>query len=273
MFIVIPTYMREDRQKCWNALPDDIKPMVTLATHSGRAEELRHLNPGAKVMDLGTTDGIADVRQKLLLAAPDDKVLIMDDSCVFKRRNQEMKLVAMTSEDFRDMFRMVEEQLENYSMVGISDQAGNNRVTEDIKEIGRSYSCYGVNREVWQKHGISFDGMYQKDNSIKLYEDFYAILKMLTSGLKNALIYKYAFSHAHGKAGGNSTFRTNENQKRCIEALMREFPGLVKLVKKEDPSWSAGLADTENFRWECQISWQEAFKRSDNTGSLDDFFG
>ena len=157
MFIVIPTYMREDRQKCWNALPDDIKPMVTLATHSGRAEELRHLNPGAKVMDLGTTDGIADVRQKLLLAAPDDKVLIMDDSCVFKRRNQEMKLVAMTSEDFRDMFRMVEEQLENYSMVGISDQAGNNRVTEDIKEIGRSYSCYGVNREVWQKHGISLD--------------------------------------------------------------------------------------------------------------------
>jgi hypothetical protein len=271
--IYIPTFMREDKQKCWKALPASIQKMVTLVTHSGRAETLRQLNPEAKVIDLGVTDGIADVRQKLLMRATSDKVLIIDDSCVFKKRNEELKLREMSDSDYLDMFSMVEELLDEYAMVGISDQAGNNRVPEDYKEIGRSYSCYGVNRKTWDDHGISFDGMYKKNQEVKLYEDFYAILKMLTSGLKNVLIYKYAFSHAHGKPGGNSTIRTNALQKKCIEALMKEFPGLVQLVKKEDPSWNAGLADTENFRWECQISWQEAFKRSANTGSLDDFFG
>jgi hypothetical protein len=270
--IYIPTFMREDKQKCWNALPDSIKPMVTLVTHSGRADALLAANPMAKILDLGTTDGIADVRQKLLNASKSDKVMIIDDSCVFKRRNEELKLREMSEQDFLDMFAMVEKLLDDYAMVGVSDQAGNNRVPEDVKEIGRSYSCYGVNRKVWRENGISFDGMYQKDKEIKLYEDFYAILKLLTKGLKNALIFKYAFSHAHGKPGGNSTIRTNALQKKCIEALIREFPGLVQLVKKEDPSWTAGLSDTENFRWECQISWQEAFKRSENTGSLDDFF-
>jgi len=270
--IYIPTFMREEKQKCFNALPDSIKPMVTLVTHSGRAELLKKHNPAAKILDLGTTDGIADVRQKLLEKATSDKIMIIDDGCVFKRRDSELKLKEMSEQDFLDMFKMVEGLLDEYSMVGISDQAGNNRVPEDVKEIGRSYSCYGVNRAVWKEHGISFDGMYKKNPEIKLYEDFYAILKMLTSGLKNALIYKYAFSHGHGKVGGNSTVRTNALQKKCIESLIKEFPGLVKLVKKEDASWKAGLGDEENFRWECQISWQEAFKSSANTGSLDDFF-
>jgi hypothetical protein len=272
MQIFIPTFMREDKQKCFNNLPPEIQSMVTLVTHSGRAELLAEKNPNAKVMDLGSTDGIADVRQKLLSAATSNKVMIIDDSCVFKVRNDELKLRDMSVDDYKNMFAMVEKELDNFGMVGISDQAGNNRVTEDLKQIGRSYSCYGVNKETWASKGVSFDGMYKKNPEIKLYEDFYAILKMLTSGLPNAIIYKYAFSHAHGKPGGNSTVRTNALQKRCIEALQEEFPGLVKMVKKEDPSWSAGLTDVENFRWECQISWQEAFKRSENTGSLDDFF-
>lgn len=273
MKIYIPTFMREDKQKCYNTLPAEIQQLVTLVTHSGRADILQENNPTATVLDLGTTDGIADVRQKLLNNAGSDKVMIIDDSCTFKKRNSELKLLDMTAQDFHEMFAMVEANLDQYAMVGISDQAGNNRVPEDVKEIGRSYSCYGINTKMWNEKGVSFDGMYQKNKEIKLYEDFYAILKMLTNGMPNAIIYKYAFSHAHGKPGGNSTVRTNALQKRCLEALSAEFPGLVQLVRKEDPSWKAGLDDTENFRWECQISWQEAFKRGQSDSSLEDFFG
>jgi hypothetical protein len=272
MKIFIPTFMREEKQKCFNTLPPEIQAKVTLVTHSGRAELLKEKNPTANVVDIGKTDGIADVRQKILEYSKCDKVMIIDDSCVFKVRNDELKLKDMTVADYDAMFDMVEQNLNDYGMVGISDQAGNNRVPEDIKEIGRSYSCYGVNKSIWASKGISFDGMYQKNNEIKLYEDFYAILKMLTSGLPNAIIYKYAFSHAHGKVGGNSTIRTNALQKKCIEALQAEFPGFVKLVKKEDPSWKAGLGDEENFRWECQMSWQEAFKSGQSTGDLSEFF-
>ena len=273
--VLIPTYMREDNQKCYNKLPEAIKPLVTLVTHSGRAEELRKQNPGAKVMDMGMCDGIADVRQTLISQmTTGSKVLIIDDGCTFKKRVN-MKLVDMDEEDFLAMFADVEAMLDEYPMVGISDQAGNNRVTEDWKEVGRAYSCYGVNVKFLAEHDITFDGMYRKNSEIKLYEDFYLILSLLTKGHKNAILYKYAFNHPHGKKGGNSTVRTNALQKQCLLALQDEFPGLVELVKKEDPSWKAGLDDTENFRWEARIAWQEAYKRglAGPVADLSSFFG
>lgn len=277
MKIIIPTYMRETNQKCYNALPDDIKKLVTLVTHSGRAEALASENTTADVIDIGITNGIADVRSKLvsIFGSDNDKLMIIDDSCTFKKRDENMKLVNMTSQDYLDMFSAVETALDEYPMVGISDQGGNNRVTENIKEIGRAYSCYGINAKFLLDRGINFDGMYKVDPEIKLYEDFYLILKLLTSGYKNAIIYSYAFSHPHGKAGGNSTIRTNDLQKKCLLALQREFPGLVVLVKKEDPSWKAGLDDMDDFRWEAKISWQEAYKRGldGDQQSLVDFFG
>ncbi len=271
--IYIPTFMREENQKCFNNMPPEIQKLTTLVTHSGRAEELRKHNPSARILDLGQTDGIADVRQKLLDAAESDFVMIIDDSCTFKVRNEKLELSDLELSDWYAMFRMVRENLDIYPMVGISDRGGNNRVPEDIKEVARSYSCYGVNRKAWKEAGVSFDGMYQKDKSVKLYEDFYAILSLLTRGLKNAVIFKYAFNHPHGKAGGNSTIRTNALQKHCLEALQREFPLFVTLTKKEDPSWKAGLADEENFRWECQIAWKEAYESSQVGNTLEDFFG
>lgn len=283
MYIVIPTYMREDNQKCYDALPDDIRKMVYLATHSGRVEELRRNQPNAKIIDLGAADGIADVRQKVLehlmsrstySSRPGQKVMVMDDSCTFKMKTDENKLVNLNAADWFDMLKMVSDNLDTYPMVGISDQGGNNRVLEDVKEIGRVYSCYGLDMKFLADNGVRFDGMYQKNNEIKLYEDFYMILSLLTKGFKNAIIYKYAFNHPHGKKGGNSTVRTNALQKQCLQALQDEFPGLVELVKKEDPGWKAGLNDTEDFRWEARIAWQEAYKRglAGPSASLSDFF-
>jgi hypothetical protein len=277
LIIVIPTFMREDNQKCYNAMPPEIQSRVYMTTHSGRAEILKQNNPTANIVDLGKTDGIADVRQKVIEYfhnLGETKVMIIDDSCTFKKRDENLKLVNMELEDWNAMFDMVETNLDTYPMVGISDQGGNNRVTDDLKEVGRSYSCYGLNVDFLFKNGIRFDGMYQKDKEIKLYEDFYLILKLLTSGSKNAVIYKYAFNHPHGRKGGNSTIRTNELQKKCILSLVHEFPGLVELVKKENPSWKAGLDDQDEFRWEVKISWQEAYKRGleGEVASLEDFF-
>ncbi len=284
MILVIPTYLREDNQKCYDRMPEAIKKITTLVTHSGRADILRASQPDAKILDLGQTDGIADVRQKILehftaksipTIRASQKLMIIDDSCTFKMKNAENKLVNLEVSDWYDMFKMVSDNLDIYPMVGISDQGGNNRVLEDIKEIGRAYSCYGLDMKLLRDENIRFDGMYQKNNEIKLYEDFYMILSLLTKGHKNALIYKYAFNHPHGRKGGNSTVRTNELQKKCLQALQEEFPGLVELVKKEDPSWKAGLDDKDDFRWEARIAWQEAYKQglAGPIATLADFFG
>lgn len=277
MIIAIPTYMREDNQKCLNALPPKIKDLVLLFTHSGRAETLRTATNHI-VFDMGDCDGIADVRQKLIDYVKDSlgisKVFIMDDGCKFKKR-VDMKLVDMEEDDYIAMFKQVETLLDKYPMVGISDQAGNNRVDEDVQTVGRSYSCYGINIDTLRQHNIRFDAMYQDNKEIKLYEDFHLILDILTKGLENAICYNYAFSHAHGKKGGNSTIRTNELQKKCLLALSERYPGLVKLVKKENPSWKAGLDDSDSFRWEAQLSWKKAWEIGQQGGfgnSLDEFF-
>lgn len=268
MIITIPTLMREDNQKCFNNMPDWVKDMTVLATRSDRVEELHKHNPKAPIIDLGMTDGIADVRQRLLDYANGDKVMIIDDNCVFLQRDKQLKLSEITEEGWEEMLKMVDTMLDTYAWVGISDRGGNNRVTEDFKEVARSYSCYGINSKRMSELGVRFDGMYQKNKEIKLYEDFYATLALLTKGEKNAVIYKFAFNHPHGKSGGNSVFRTTDLQRKCLEALSAEFPGLVKLVKKEDPSWVTDAGD--NFRWEAIISWSEAFKGGGN--SLEDFF-
>jgi hypothetical protein len=277
MIITIPTYMREDNQKCLDGLPENIKNKVTLFTHSGRAEILRSATKH-DVIDMGSCDGIADVRQKLIDHVKDNlgvsKVFIMDDGCKFKKR-VDMKLVDMEESDYIAMFNQVEGLLDKYPMVGISDQAGNNRVEEDLQTVGRSYSCYGVNIDMLRQNNIRFDAMYQDNNEIKLYEDFHLILDILTKGFENAICYNYAFSHAHGKKGGNSTMRTNELQKKCLLTLSERYPGLVKLVKKENPSWKAGLDDSENFRWEAQLSWKKAWEIGQSGGfsnSLEEFF-
>ena len=276
--------MREDNQKCYDRMPEVIKKITTLVTHSGRADVLRAAQPDAKILDLGQTDGIADVRQKIVdhftaksipTIRASQKVMIIDDSCTFKMKNGENKMVDMNAGDWFDMLQMVSENLETYPMVGISDQGGNNRVLEDVKEIGRVYSCYGLDMKFLKENDVRFDGMYQKNNEIKLYEDFYMILSLLTKGHKNAIVYKYAFNHPHGRNGGNSTVRTNDLQKKCLLALQAEFPGLGELVKKEDPSWKAGLDDKDDFRWEARIAWQEAYKQgiAGPVATLADFFG
>jgi len=268
MIIIIPTHMREQNQKCYNNMPQFVKNMTVLAARSDRVAELTKYNPSACIIDIGETDGIADVRQRVVDYAKDEKVLIVDDSCVFMQRDSDLKLSEITEEGWKEMLNMVETMLDDYPWVGISDRGGNNRVPEDFKEVARSYSCYGINPVTMRQHGVRFDGMYQKNKEIKLYEDFYATLALLTKGVKNAVIFKYAFNHPHGKPGGNSVFRTTDLQRKCLEALASEFPGYVKLVKKEDPSWVTGKGD--KFRWEAIISWSEAFKSGGN--SLEDFF-
>jgi hypothetical protein len=266
--------MREEKQKCFNKLPVEIQKMVTLVTHSGRADLLRQYNPTANIIDLGVTDGIADVRQKILDQSPDDHVMIIDDQCRFKKRNSSMKYDKMTPEQFVEMFELVESHLKNYAMVGICDRPGNNRILTDTKSPARMYSVYAINRKMWRENGIRFDGMYQKNKEIRLYEDFYAVLSMLTRGMPNLLLCNYIFESEHGIKGGNSTVRNNDLQKKCIEALITEFPDFVKMTRAENVSWST---DSHNGgdRWEVRVRWKEAFESSSKKStetSLDDFF-
>ena len=273
MKIYIPTYMRETRQTAIRRMPEEIRSMVTLVTHSGRADILRENHPTMNIIDLGKTDGIADVRQKLFDRADTNKIMIIDDQCRFRKRNVHMKYETMTADDYRKMFSLVEQNLDSYAMVGVSDRSGNNRLLNPTKECTRMYSVYGINREMWTNNGITFDGMYRKNHEIKLYEDFYAVLSMLTKGMKNLLLCEYIFESTHGIPGGNSIIRNGDLQLKCIDALMQEFPEFVKKQFREDSSWVTD--GDQSGRWEARIAWQEAFKSSQKNEepTLEGLFG
>lgn len=272
MKIVIPTYLREDRQIAYRHMPVAIREQTTLVTHSGRAAVLREKNPGAIVHDLGKTDGIADVRQKILdwVSKTHEKVFILDDGCHFytSKSDGAVRKIAPTAFKgltgkihYERMFEDVEKALDRYAQVGISPRPGNNRHLDDVLSPGRAYSCYGINVKTANRIGVRFDGMYRKNKRIRLFEDFYFTLSLLTRGQPNAILYNYGFMHDHGKTGGNSTIRTNELQKECLEALRQEFPQYVKLVQRKAVSWSIGNPD---FRWECIIQWKKALTEAVN---------
>ena len=268
MKILIPTLGRETNQKCWESLPEDFKDWAFLCTREDKVELLQKNYPNSHVINLGMTYGIADVRQKLIEYFPDEKVFICDDNCSFLFRDENLKLHPITSAKFLDMHHTIENMLDTYPMVGISDRAGNNRVEKDFLEIGRSYSCYGINTDMFRKNDIRFDGMWRKNNEITQFEDFYVILSLLSKGLKNAIVYSYAFNHPHGKAGGNSLYRTEDLQEKCYKALQSEFPGIIKLKVKENASWTVG--DSKD-RLEAIVSWKKCYENS-QMESLDEFF-
>lgn len=263
MKIVIPTYMREAEQNCFNKLPEFLQKNTILFTHSGRAPLLRGHLPGAHVYNMGKCDGIADVRQNVIEHCELmglDKIFMCDDQCYFNYRDTDNRLRVMDCDArWMEMVALMGELLDEYPQVGISPRPGNNRVLDQHRPVSRAYSCYGLNLKMLRQHGVRFDGMYRKDPKVKLYEDFYLTLSLLTRGIPNTVIYDFATYHTHGKTGGNSTFRNNDTQKYCIEALAAEFPGVVKLVQKGTKTWR--VEESGSFRWDCTIQWRRAYQQ------------
>ena len=260
MKIFIPTYYREAEQKCFKHMGACMRENTYLCTRYDRVEALQHFNPRAKIIDLGMTDGIADVRQKLINMALQmgiDKIFIIDDKVTFNERaygNLRRADVGAIASMYFEVMRL----LDKYVWVGISDRAGNNRVKDSLVEVARSYSCYAINVKKFNKLGITFDGMYQKDNNIKQYEDFYALLSLLSKGEPNAVLYDWAFNHTHGQQGGNSMHRTTNSHAKSLYALQKEFPDYVKIRIKKDVSWSATKGD--NHRYEPIIQWKKIYR-------------
>lgn len=257
MKIVIPTLGREETQKVIYQFPDELKSRLFLATRKASVDKLRKHNPGFNILELpDETDGIADTRQRCIDLLPIGKVWMLDDMVKLQKRTPDMRVTgAATPEEVKEMYDLISEGLDYYPMVGLSPRPGNNRVEQFKKDIIRSYSCYGLRTDIFKEVGISFDGMYKKDQNIKLFEDNYLILSLLTNGFLNTNVYEYVCSHTHNLPGGNSTHRNNDTQRVACEALQREFPDFVKVVEKEGKKWGQGM----DSRPEVHMQWKKAF--------------
>ena len=269
--IVTTTFMREDKQKAIFQIPASLHEHVYMFTREDRVEELRnHIPSSVRIignpMDI---DGIADIRQRCIEQVPKGKVWVIDDLCTFGWRDENLKQYNdMDEQKWLEMYNTVDKMLDDYMQVGFSARGGNNHVTEDFKEVGRAYATYGLRTDWMEREGIRFDGMHQLNKEVKLYEDYWITLSMLTKGFKNAIIYKYFFNYTHNNVGGNSTFRTLELQEQAAYELQKHFPQFVTVETKEG-TW--GKMGMEN-RKEVRIQWQKAYQSSQVTNTLESFF-
>jgi len=269
--IIITTFMREDKQKAVFQIPASLHENIYMFTREDRVDELRKYVPETiriigNPMDI---DGIADIRQRCIEQVPKGKVWFIDDLATFGWRDQNLKQFNdMPAQKFVEMYTMLDKMLDEYMQVGFSARGGNNHVTDPFKEVGRAYTTYGLRSDWMEREGIRFDGMYQQNSNVKLYEDYWITLSMLTKGFKNAIIYDYFFNYTHNNTGGNSTFRTLELQEQAAHELQKHFPQFVT-VETKDGVW--GKMGMEN-RKEVRIQWQKAHQSSQVTTTLDSFF-
>jgi hypothetical protein len=263
--------MREDKQKAIWQIPVSLHEHVYMFTREDRVDELRkHIPESIQIipneMDI---DGIADIRQRCIEKVPKGKVWFIDDLATFGWRDTELKQYNdMPVYKFLALYERISEMLNTYMQVGLSARGGNNHVTEPFKEVGRAYTTYGLRTDWMQVHDIRFDGMYRANPNVKLYEDYWITLSMLTKGFKNAILYNFFFNYNHNNTGGNSTFRTLELQENAALELQKHFPQFVTIETKEG-TW--GKMGMEN-RKEVRIQWQKAFQSSQFTSTLDSFF-
>jgi hypothetical protein len=269
--IIITTFMREDKQKAVFQIPASLHDNVYMFTRVDRVDELRKYVPETvriigNPMDI---DGIADIRQRCIEQVPRGKVWVIDDLCTFGWRDDNLKQYNdMDQQKWLDLYNKMNEMLDEYMQVGISARGGNNHVTDPFKEVGRAYTTYGLRTDWMEREFIRFDGMYQQNPNVKLYEDYWITLSMLTKGFKNAIIYDYFFNYLHNNTGGNSTFRTLELQEQAAYELQKHFPQFVTVETKEG-TW--GKMGMEN-RKEVRIQWQKAYQSSQFTNNLESFF-
>lgn len=253
--IYIPSKGRADNQITIHNLPNSVIAKTTIVVPKGEGTEYGKHLLGEWTSKCGiievTAKGIAATRQWIMENAQEDYIIFLDDDMSFHVRTMGVKLEPATHEDIIEMIRLLTSWLDGgFLHVGISQRAGNNRVTEAYTEITRMNNAYAYNRKAFLTSGARFD------NTVVM-EDFDATLTLLKAGYPNRVTYQYTWSQVKsGMAGGCSTYRTFEVQKEAALALAKKFPGLVRVVQKEAGQEWEGVGKT---RYDVVISWKEAY--------------
>lgn len=279
--IVITTYKREnpEDQIAYYRIPEEYRANVYVFTRESLADSLRSKNPGMNVHTIpdDTDIGIARTRQVVFESMRKlgfDRVWMLDDRIRFQRRHEDGRIyVTKTLEDFKYIYDGINSLSKEHIMVSCAHRkvgsmvGGNGKRKMGALEGGRAYTNYAIQLDKFEEIGVRFDGMWLKNPEIRLFEDFYVVMSLLTRGIPNILWTDGSFEHAPGhNSGGNSTYRTLELQEKCAYALQAEFPDFIKIVQKDPTTWWQGEMSAGRVDVQCQ--WQKALKEGRRLKSI-----
>lgn len=251
MQIVIMTYGRHKNQKTFHNLPPEWQARTQLVVQE-REKDLY------KAYDtIVLPDHIRDLpssRQWLLenLQTEDNKLLMLDDDLqFFVRENGPGKLVKCTEADFIQMFETIEDRLDRYALVGVSQREGNNRQQKEEVEVTRCGGMFGIRLDRGRENNWRFD-------RTKTKEDMDYILQMLSQGCKNLVLFTWCReAGVSNAAGGCSVYRTDGVMKEDALHFAALWPGVVKVIEKQTKtSWGGGS------RYDVIVQWKKCYGRT-----------
>lgn len=260
MKIFIPTRGRTVRQYTWDALPDRIKKFTCLVCP--KEELARHKEAGRRAISC-PVEGIILKRQWIFdTFKSEDYIFMLDDDLQFSKRisQQDYHLLGATELEMMELFRRCLSLLKEYPQVGVSQRNGNNRFFPQMKvDCNRVTNFHAYEMETIRRLGLRFHD--KRLPSTFTMEDFHITLSLLTAGFPNAIVTDYAWGQVgSNSAGGCSTYRTAETQRRSALLLAELYPGLVRVREKKTKSWK-GVSDEDGVRTDVVIFWKKAFKQ------------
>jgi len=204
------------------------------------------------------------------------KVWQIDDTLKFctnigpRDDNQGPRLLTSTLDDMRRFFKVIEEKLENYPIVGNLNRAGtyqqriNSKDTYEDFENARIYSSIAVRTDILKENNLRFDYLQvlYKDDSLSLMEDYALLLQTIQAGFKTLQLGSFCFDkESFSGKGGCSDERNLQRQKKICLKMEETFPGLVKAIEAKDKLKS------ETVGWNVRISWAKLKETKNNEDS------
>jgi hypothetical protein len=146
--------------------------------------------------------------------------------------------------------------------VGISYRMGNNNIFVPYKYNQRCFGLWAIHRPTLIQHNIRLDTM-------RVMEDLYCILALLTRGYRNMVYYKWVWNGLANSKGGCSTWRTPEIQAEGARQLQSYFPEFVS-IKERKPKSECWFGRGEP-RLDVTCQWQKAYQYGETQISCQNF--
>ncbi len=268
--IVIPSHNRAGQLKVLTSIPDELMDVTYVAITPDQEEAYKKANPGVQLLIVHPdVKCIAQKRQACIDMLPKGKIIMLDDKIELYLKRFEFQANGMpkipsgtnrymtkTNNKFMDLYKVMDEMLDDYPQVGISAREGNSMKSGYGKEIQKVYGAQGLRSDIFEKEDIRFDGMFLEDPLCGFYEDYYVTLCLIEKGYKNYGLYDYVYNHHHNSKGGNSGSRTAETQEHCVKKLQKRFgEEFIKIYQYDGRSQWDNLPN----RWEIKTMFIKKF--------------
>jgi len=281
--IYIPTYGRIDSQLTYHGLPDKWKEKTILVIAASEEDKLQELGYKTAVCPCqgpapagedSIKYGISPTREWIHGHAGKHKYAVMDDDIQTflyeatpeeKAAGDPKKAVinypvnskgerGQPAKGYEDYFDRMMSKMSSHLNEVVT--AGLDNVWTFPKDSSHQYNfrqtiIHFINGETFPD-GIDWV-------SIKLAEDYYVLLQLMTKGYQNIIEHRFRIGASGTQTtGGCETYRTIDNHNEAMHQLQAAFPDFVKLRPKAVKSgpW------TGQDKLAATISWKKAYESS-----------